>query len=180
MLVMIAHTHHHPPPCTTIPHPAVIAHMPSIVACIWGASFHFLSLLQVAFEVIIQTMGAFNKTAQGTAVLEAIGNAGAEAALRRRQLLMENRGAQLGKYQRHVRISKGRLMGVRQPPRVPPSTPRAAPSAAAGTLGGASGSGSGPLGGSSGRRSAAESGGPQHQDTPRPGKGAERKRSGRK
>ena len=92
-------------------------------------------------------MSAIDKTAQGTAVLEASGNAGAEAARRRRRLLMERRDAQLGKYQRYVRIIKGAFAGGRQPPRVPPSTPRAAPSAAAGPLGGtgASGRGSGPL-----------------------------------
>ena len=106
-------------------------------------------------------MSAIDKTAQGTAVLEASGNAGAEAARRRRRLLMERRDAQLGKYRRYVRTSKGRLTGGRQPPRVPPSTPRAAPSAAAGPLGGASGSGPGPLGGSSGRGSAAGIGIPE-------------------
>ena len=36
-------------------------------------------------------MSAIDKTAQGTAVLEASGNAGAEAARRRRRLLMERR-----------------------------------------------------------------------------------------
>ena len=50
-------------------------------------------------------MSAIDKTAQGTAVLEASGNAGAEAARRRRRLLMERRDAQLGKYQRYVHSS---------------------------------------------------------------------------
>ena len=111
-------------------------------------------------------MSAIDKTAQGTAVLEASGNAGAEAARRRRRLLMERRDAQLGKYRRYVRTSKGRLTGGRQPPRVPPSTPRAARSAAEGPLGGASGCGSGPLGGSSGRGSAAGIGVPETPDQP--------------
>ena len=101
-------------------------------------------------------MGAFDKIPQGTAFLEASGNAGAEVARGRprRRLLMERRGAQLGKYQRYARIIKGGLTGGRccgympftasplhtnsdlsdnivcswQPPRVPgrpPSTPRA-------------------------------------------------------
>ena len=59
-------------------------------------------------------MSAIDKTAQGTAVLEASGNAGAEAARRRRRLLMERRDAQLGKYRRYVRTSKGRLTGGRR------------------------------------------------------------------
>lgn len=115
-------------------------------------------------------MSAIGKTAQGTAVLEASGNAGAEAARPRRgrRLLMERRDAQLGKYRSYVRTSKGRLTGGRQPPRVPPSTPRAAPSAATGPLGGASrsGRGSGSLGGSSGRGSAAGIGVPETPDQP--------------
>ena len=78
MLVMIAHTHrrrslhtnilHHAPPSPTLPSLST-CHQSWHAYGARGASFHFLSLLQVDFEVKIQTMGAFNKTAQGTAVL---------------------------------------------------------------------------------------------------------------
>ena len=70
-------------------------------------------------------MSAIDKTAQGTAVLEASGSAGAEAARRRRRLLMERRDARLGKYQRCVRISKGALAGGASASPVPRALDRA-------------------------------------------------------
>ena len=107
-------------------------------------------------------MSAIDKTAQGAAVLEASGNAGAEAARRRRRLLMERCDAQLGKYQT-PESSRAVLTDLT------PATP------AEGALEGSASEHAAVL-----DPSPAGSGGPQHQDTPRPGKGAKCKRSGRK
>ena len=96
-------------------------------------------------------MSAFDKTAQGTAVLEASDNARAEAPD--------------GKARRAV----GEIPALR-PTRVPPATARAAPSGAAGPSGGAYGRRSGPapwavlLG--AGQLKAARAGVPETPDEP--------------